>query len=167
MFALVVTLVLTQHAPSLADGRVHVRALREGNVDAKFAGLSRAINSYGMESKLVSEALEPGANGFTYTRTSAVTNWARGITVTLSLSPTGALQSGVVGAARAEAPTIYGAYETRTKFSMRVRCAVRTVEAPDVSVRSSDWIDNARRSMSCCPMASSAAFGMESNLSGI
>lgn len=118
MFALVVSLVLTQHAPSLADGRAHMRALREGRVDAKFASLSRAINSYGTESKLVSEALEPGVQGFTYTRTSAVTNWARGITVTLTLSPTGALRSGVVSTAKRAAPTIYDAHVTHTKFTM-------------------------------------------------
>jgi hypothetical protein len=120
MFALVVSLMLTQHAPSLADGRAHVRSLRDGKVEAKFATLSRAINSYGTETRMVSEALEPRDNGFTYTRTSAVTNWARGVTVTLSLTQTGKLESGVIGTAKVEAPTIYAHYETQTHFSMPV-----------------------------------------------
>lgn len=120
MFALVVTLALAQPAPSLADGRAHVRALRDARVEARFQPLSRALNSYGDETRLVSEALTPGARGVTYTRTSAVSNWARGITVTLTLSPTGALESGVVGTAKAEAPTVYAQHQTRTRFSMPV-----------------------------------------------
>lgn len=116
MFALVVSLVLTQHAPSLADGRAQVRALRDGRVEAKFQPLSRALLSYGDETRLVSESLR----GHTYTRTSAVTNWARGITVTLTLSSRGKLERGVVTTATTEAPTLYEHRPTTTRLSMPV-----------------------------------------------
>lgn len=132
---LILTVVLAQGAPSLSQGRAHVEALRSGRLDqtwAKSSGLAgqqfgslaalqkfaAGLRSYGTESKLVSEALAERNGQFVYTRVMAVTNWARGLTVSLTLDEQGRLLGATMSFASREAPTTYGAYKPLVKLRL-------------------------------------------------
>lgn len=116
--ALILSLFVAQTEPSLADGRAHVAALRRGDVREDLRKLSASLRSYGNESKIISESLNPNEKRFIYVRTMAVSNWARGIVLTLVLKEDGALISGSIDAAKTEAPSPYGAYDVHTKFKL-------------------------------------------------
>ncbi len=117
--ALLLSLLVTaQPEPSLADGRAHVAALRRGEVRVELRKLSASLRGYGTESKIISEALSQRDNRFHYVRTMAVSNWARGIVLTLVLTEDGTLLSGTIDGAKTEAPTPYAAYRVQTKFRL-------------------------------------------------
>lgn len=117
-FALLISLCVTQPAPSLADARAHVDALRAGRVGGDLQRLGSAIRSYGTEWKVIAESMAERDGGYRYVRTAAVSNWARGVRITLDLKPDGALISGAVEPAKTEAPTTYGAYRVATKLRL-------------------------------------------------
>lgn len=127
MAGALLTLLILQAAPSLSDGRAQVRALRSSDVQSvwqKSKGLpgqqfgslvalqkfSTWLKSYGTESKLVSEGLAEKNGVFVYSRVAAVTNWARGLSVELTLDDHGRLLGATLSLANKEAPTAYGAY---------------------------------------------------------
>lgn len=116
--ALVLSLCVAQAAPSLGDGRAQVAALRSGAVATEHRKLGDALRSYGTEWKVISEALGERDGAFLYTRTMAVSNWARGMVLTLSLDANGKLLGGSLDAAKQEAPTAYGAYRVKTKLRL-------------------------------------------------
>lgn len=133
--AILISLLMSQTAPSLGQGREYVTALRTGQVGqawirssaapgqqfGSLAGLQRfsaAVRGYGDESKLVSEGLS-ARNGLTvYKRVSAVTNWARGAELELVMDAQGRLLSGSMSLATREAPTAYGAYRSLVKLRL-------------------------------------------------
>lgn len=132
---LIIAVVLSQSAPSLSQGRAHVEALRKTDLVktwAKSGGVSgqqfkslaalqkfgAGFRSYGTESKLVSEGLGE-KNGLTiYTRVMAVTNWARGIAIEITMDPQGRLLNASMNFANKEAPTTYGAYRSLVKLKL-------------------------------------------------
>lgn len=117
-FALLISLCVAQPAPSLADGRAHIDALRANRVAPEFEKLGGAIRSYGVEWKVISEAMSEEDGQFRYVRTVAVSNWARGMRISLLLSPDARLLSGTIEPAKSEAPTMYGAYRVQTKLRL-------------------------------------------------
>src|SRR6187431_2054702 len=97
---IVLSLMLSQSAPSLGQGRSYVTALRTGELNKTWSGSGKApgqqfaslaamqrfaagLRSYGEESKLVSESLGERNGLSVYTRVAAVTNWARGLSLEL------------------------------------------------------------------------------------
>jgi hypothetical protein len=130
MFAgILISVVLSQSAPSLAQGRAHVEAFRAGRVERlspamrfdspgavlKFAA---GYRSYGDESKIVSEGLAEKNGLFVYTRVAAVSNWARGLELEVTMDPQGRLVHATMGFPNKEAPTTYGAYRPLVKLRL-------------------------------------------------
>lgn len=135
MLALLLTAVLSQSAPSLGHGRAHVAALRSGNLEKtwaksgalpgqqfrSFAALQKfaaGLRSYGEEAKVVSEGLTERNGAFVYTRVMAVSNWARGLTLELTMDAKGLLLGAQMSFASKEAPTTYGAYRPLVKLRL-------------------------------------------------
>lgn len=134
-FALLISLVLTQSAPSLGQGRAHLKALQSGELKKTWAQsgavqgqqfgslaalqkFSSALRSYGAESKLVSEGLSGSEGRFVYQRVMAVTNWARGLSVELTLDAQGRLLGASYSFPTTEAPTAYGNYRSVVKLRL-------------------------------------------------
>lgn len=132
---ILLSLMLTQSAPSLGQGRNYVKAFRTGDLaktwgrsgtapGQKFSSLAAlqqfaaGLRSYGDESKLVSEGLSERNGQMVYLRVSAVTNWARGIEVELVMDGQGRLLSATTNFATKEAPTTYGAYRSLVKLRL-------------------------------------------------
>lgn len=133
---ILLSLLLTQSAPSLGQGRTYVTALQSGDVARvwkksgaapgqqfkSFSALQKfaaGLRSYGTESKLVSEGLSEDRNGNTvYQRVCAVSNWARGIELELVMDPEGRLLGATMNFATREAPTTYGAYRSLVKLRL-------------------------------------------------
>lgn len=132
---LLISLLITQSAPSLGQGRAHVEALRSADVvktwarstgapGLKFGSLGELqrfaanLRGYGQESKVVSEGLSERNGVFVYRRVMAVSNWARGMTVELELDAQGRLLGGAMEFAKREAPTAYGAYRPLVKLQL-------------------------------------------------
>ncbi len=134
--AILLSLVLTQSAPSLGQGRTFVTALQSGDVSkvwqksgtapgqqftslAALQKFAAGLRSYGTESKLVSEGLSQDRNGNTvYTRVCAVSNWARGIEISLVMDAQSRLLAASMNFATKEAPTTYGAYRSLVKLRL-------------------------------------------------
>jgi hypothetical protein len=133
--SLTISLLLTQAAASLSQGRDHVAALRAGRLQAtqalvkNVAGpqfrssealkrLSEQLKHYGQETKLISEGLVERDGLVAYTRSMAVANWARGVTVELLMDGRGRLVNGVLNAAHKEAPTAYGNYRALVQLRL-------------------------------------------------
>lgn len=132
---ILISLMLSQSAPSLGQGRAYLKTLRSGDVSTTWvrsgsapgqqfgslAGLqkfSALVRSYGDESKLVSEGLSERNGLVVYQRVSAVTNWARGAELELVMDEQGRLLSGSMNLATREAPTAYGAYRDLVKLRL-------------------------------------------------
>ena len=132
---IVLSLMLTQSAPSLGQGRDYVKALRTGDLGKtwtrsgtapgqKFSSLAAlqqfaaGFRGYGDESKLVSEGLSERNGLMVYLRVSAVTNWARGIEIELIMDPQGRLLAATTNFATKQAPTTYGAYRALVKLRL-------------------------------------------------
>jgi murein DD-endopeptidase MepM/ murein hydrolase activator NlpD len=132
---LLISLLLAQGAPSLGQGRAHATALRAGEVAKTWAQSSGApglrfsslaelqrfsatLRGYGTETKVVSEGLDERDGAFVYRRVSAVSNWARGMTLELQLDAQGRLLGGTMDFATREAPTAYGAYRPLVKLQL-------------------------------------------------
>ena len=132
---ILLTLMLSQSAPSLGQGRTYVTALRSGELTkawkrsgnapgqqfSSLAALQRfatGLRTYGEESKLVSEGLSH-RNGLTvYQRVCAVTNWARGLELELVMDAEGRLLSAAMKFPTTEAPTTYGNYRSLVKLKL-------------------------------------------------
>ena len=132
---ILLSLLLTQSAPSLGQGRTYVTALQSGDVAkawqksgsapgqqfTSFAALQKfaaGLRSYGVESKLVSEGLSERNGNTVYQRVCAVSNWARGIEIELVMDPQGRLLAATMNFATKEAPTTYGAYRSLVKLRL-------------------------------------------------
>lgn len=129
---ILISLMLTQSAPSLGQGREHVAALRSGKLNktwaqvpgqqfASLAALQKfaaGFRSYGEESKLVSEGMAERNGAFVYTRVAAVTNWARGLSVEVVMDQQGHLLAASMNFPNKEAPTTYGAYRSLVKLHL-------------------------------------------------
>ena len=133
---ILLTLLLSQSAPSLGQGRAYVNALQSGELAkvwkasgtapgqqfSSFAALQKfagGLRSYGTESKVVSEGLSEDRNGNTvYQRVCAVSNWARGIEIELVMDRQGRLLAATMSFATKEAPTTYGAYRSLVKLRL-------------------------------------------------
>jgi murein DD-endopeptidase MepM/ murein hydrolase activator NlpD len=132
--ALLLTLVLAQE-PSLGHGQRLTAQLRDGEVaaiwrerspelmrqhpsEAALRVFGAALRSYGMEVRVITESLSHEPEGWVYRRTMAVSNWARGVELELTLDASGRLVGTALRAATREAPTTYGAY--RVKTALRV-----------------------------------------------
>jgi murein DD-endopeptidase MepM/ murein hydrolase activator NlpD len=133
---LVPMLVLSQAAPSLGVGRAYVATLQKGkglertwahNAKAPgqrfesfkaFQKFAAGVRSYGEETKLVSEGLSERSGTFVYTRVMAVKNWARGISVEVTMDRAGRLINAALGFATKEAPTAYGTYRSQVKLRL-------------------------------------------------
>lgn len=132
---ILISLMLSQSAPSLGQGRTWVTALRTGELGLawgisgkapgqRFSSLAAlqkfaaGVRSYGTESKLVSEGLSE-RNGLTvYQRVCAVSNWARGLELELIMDGQGRLLSASMSFATKEAPTTYGGYRALVKLRL-------------------------------------------------
>lgn len=112
--------------PSLSVGRGYVRALMQGDANAVFSravkervgsldavkGFSARVRGFGAETRVISEGLAT-ANGLTvYRRSMAVTNYARGVKVEISMDDEGRVVNLAMDLAREAAPTTSGAYRT-------------------------------------------------------
>lgn len=133
--AVLISLVLAQPSPSLGQGRAHVQTLRSGDVkhtwlissaspDQKLGSLanlqkaSTALRGFGTETKLVSEGLAEKNGSWVYTRVVAVSSWARGLIITLTMDGQGRLLDVATAFATEEAPTTYGAYRPKVKLRL-------------------------------------------------
>lgn len=132
---ILISLMLSQSAPSLGQGRAYEKALRTGELNKVWARSGTApgqqfpslaalqkfaagFRSYGEESKLVTEGLSE-RNGLTvYERVAAVSNWARGIELELVMDSQGRLLAASMDFATKEAPTTYGAYRSLVKLRL-------------------------------------------------
>jgi hypothetical protein len=158
-FGILIAVVLSQSAPSLSQGRAHVEALRKpdlvktwskidgipGQQFGSLAALQKfaaGFRSYGTESKLVSEGLADRGGLTVYTRVMAVSNWARGITIDITMDPKGRLLNAVMNFASKEAPTTYGAYRSLVKLRLPLE------ETWHVLWGGRTWDDNRHASMS-------------------
>jgi len=132
---LIIALVVSQSAPSLGQGRAHVEVLRSGNLAktwAKSGGVSgqqfkslaalqkfaAGLRSYGTENKVVSEGLAERNGVFVYSRVMAVSNWARGLSLDVTMDGQGRLLGAAMSFANKEAPTTYGAYRALVKLRL-------------------------------------------------
>lgn len=135
MLGILISVLVAQSAPSLGAGRAHVEALRSGElrqVWAKSGGLpgqqfsslaalqkfAAGLRSYGQEAKVISEGLAEREGVFVYTRVMAVSNWARGLTIELTMNAQGLLLGAAMSFATKEAPTTYGAYRPLVKLRL-------------------------------------------------
>lgn len=127
--AVLLTLFLSQTEPSLGQGRAYVRAFRQGDLTSTWSKSAHApgqrfrslaalqnfaadLRKYGEESKVVSEGLSTQDGLTTYRRVMAVSKWARGIEVELTMDTKGRLLFASMRFAKSAAPTTYGAYRS-------------------------------------------------------
>lgn len=132
--ALLISLLLSQ-APSLGLGRANVELLRKGDLPKAWATLSTVpgqqftslgqlqkaaatFRGYGTEFKLISEGLTEKNGAFVYTRVAGVSNWARGVTLEVTMDAYGRLISANSYFPTKEAPTAYGAYRPLVKLRL-------------------------------------------------
>lgn len=132
---LLLSLMLSQSAPSLGQGRAHVEALRTGELNKTWARSGKApgqqfkslaalqkfaagLRSYGEESKLVSEGLSERNGLAVYQRVAGVTNWARGLEVELTMDGQGRLLGASMKFPTKEAATAYGSYRALVKLRL-------------------------------------------------
>lgn len=132
MLGVLISLMLTQSAPSLGQGREHVAALRSGKLNKTWAAVpgqqfaslaalqkfAAGLRRYGEESKLVSEGMTERDGSYVYTRVSAVTNWARGLALEVVMDAEGRLLGASMNHPKNEAPTTYGAYRSLVKLRL-------------------------------------------------
>lgn len=132
---ILLSLLLTQSAPSLGQGRSYVTALRTGELNKTWTRCGTApgqqfkslatlqkfgagLRSYGEESKLVSEGMAERNGLWVYTRVGAVTNWARGLSLELVLDADGRLLGASLSFPNKEAPTTYGSYRSLVQLRL-------------------------------------------------
>lgn len=129
---ILISLLLTQSAPSLGQGRTHVEALRSGQLSRTWAKVpgqqfaspaalqefAAGVRRYGEESKVVSEGLSVRDGLTVYRRVSAVSNWARGLELELVMDRQGRLLDATMSFPKTEAPTAYGAYRSLVKLRL-------------------------------------------------
>lgn len=158
--ALVIALVLSQSAPSLGQGRAAVKLLRSGDVTRAWSKLgavpgqqftsaaalqrfAAGVRSYGTESKLVSEGLAMREDGsWVYTRVAAVSNWARGFSLDITMDPQGRMIAASMSFPSQEAPTTYGAYKPLVKLRLPLEDSWRVLWGGRT------WEDNRHASVS-------------------
>lgn len=135
--AALISVLLTQsppaNAPSLSQGRAYVKLLAQGQaakvwaaaspkLKGKFPSLdavarfSSSLRSYGAEARVIAEGLSERDGLTVYRRSIAVSNYARGVDVELTMDEAGKVADLALIAATTEAPTTYGAYRTLTRL---------------------------------------------------
>lgn len=131
---LLLSLSLAQSTPSLSLGRSYVTALRRGEEGGiwnrsraalgqqftlpSLSKFGAALRSYGTETKVVVEGIAERNGSTVYRRVMAVSNWARGLELELTLDARGRLLAGHMSFPTKEAPTTYGNYRSLVKLEL-------------------------------------------------
>lgn len=127
-------------APSLSQGRSYVRWLVEGETERAWraaspelvkrlrtrvalARLGDSMRRFGREARVISEGLGEREGLTVYRRVMAVTNYARGAQFEITMDEQGRLAGVDVGLASGAAPTVTGAYRTKTTLRPPVQGA--------------------------------------------
>lgn len=142
MLTLTLITLLTQLAapapraePSLAQGRAYVKALFQGDVKAVYrpsahslplasiATFSASLRGFGAETRSISESLISRDGVTVYRRMLAVSNYARGLKVEVSMDDAGRVVQLSLDLAREAAPTTAGSYRTLAPLQLPVEGA--------------------------------------------
>lgn len=121
--------------PSLAQGRAYVKALFQGDAQAVYrpsarslplasvAAFSASLRGFGTETRSISESLTAQGDLTVYRRMLAVSNYARGLKVEVSMDEAGRVVHLGLEVARQAAPTTAGSYRTRAALQLPVEGA--------------------------------------------
>jgi murein DD-endopeptidase MepM/ murein hydrolase activator NlpD len=120
--------------PSTGQGRAYVRALLKGDVKSVAAAsrgwsadavakFSANLRGFGTETRVISESLSQRDGVTVYKRMMAVSNYARGIKVEVSMDELGHVVNLGIDLAREAAPTAAGAYRTLAPLRLPVEGA--------------------------------------------
>ncbi len=137
LLSLVLTVTLSQAAPSLGQGRTLIKQMYELKGSKLWAaggqGLKQQLGSeanlkgfitklqrdFGTEVRVISEGLSSQDGELTtYRRVAAFSNWARGVEIELTLGDDGQLMGVSARPASKEAPTTYGTHKIRTHLRL-------------------------------------------------
>ena len=136
MLSVVLVLALGQApttGPSLSQGRSYVKWLVEGDTSRAWKAASPALikkfpspkaldpmaaglRGFGSEARVVTEGLGQRDGLTVYRRVVAVSNYARGVEIEVTMDERGRLAAVAVGLASSAAPTTAGAYRTKAQL---------------------------------------------------
>ena len=142
MLPLVLLTLLSQapsQAPSLSQGRTYVKWLLAGEAGKVWKAASPSLTqrfptlesvskfaagarSYGTETRLVTESLSQRDGVSVYRRVMAVSNYARGMQLEISMDDAARISNLSIELANQAAPTVNGAY--RSLIPLRLPCEV-------------------------------------------